>query len=134
MQKSLKEMQEKLSQQAEVMKEETQKSQRIKGKHKQMKELSKTILDLITEVETTKKSQKKTTLEIENLGKKSGAKDANINNKIQEIEERISDAEDTIESIDSTVKENAKCKKLVSQNIQEIQDTMKRPNVRITME
>ena len=30
-----------------------------------------------------------------------------------------------------TVKENAKCKKLVTQNIQEIQDTMRRPNLRI---
>ena len=47
------------------------------------------------------------------------------------MEERISDAEDTIQTIDSTVKDNAKCKKLVSQNIQEIQDTMRRPNLRI---
>jgi hypothetical protein len=30
---------------------------------------------------------------------------------------RISGAEDTIESIDGEVKENAKCKKLLSQNI-----------------
>ena len=37
--------------------------------------------------------------------------DASLNNKIQEIEERISDAEDTIESIDTTIKENANCKK-----------------------
>ena len=43
----------------------------------------------------------------------------------------MSDAEDTIETIDTTVKENAKCKKLVTQNIQEIQDTMRRPNLRI---
>ena len=33
--------------------------------------------------------------------------------------------------MDSTVKENAKCKKLVSENIPEIQDTMRRPNLRI---
>ena len=43
----------------------------------------------------------------------------------------MSDVEDSIETIDSTVKENAKCKKLVSQNIQEIQGTMRRPNLRI---
>jgi len=96
-----------------------------------VKELSKTIQDLKSEVETTKKTQRETTLEIENLGKKSGDRDANINNRIQEIEERISDAEDSIETMDSTVKENAKCKKLVTQNIQEIQDTMRRPNLRI---
>ena len=83
------------------------------------------------EVEKIKKSQKKTTLEIENLGKKSGAIDASITNRIQEIEERISGAEDTIENIDTTIKENAKCKKILTQNIQKIQDTMRRPNLRI---
>jgi hypothetical protein len=79
------------------------------------------------EVETIKKSQRETTLEIENPGKRSGV----ITNRIQEIEERISGAEDIIENIDTTVKENAKCKKLLTQNIQENQDTMKRPNLRI---
>ena len=76
-----------------------------------MKELSKTIQDLKSEVETSKKSQRETTLEIENLEKKSGAIEANINNRIQEMEERISDDEDTIETMDSTVKENAKKQK-----------------------
>jgi hypothetical protein len=41
------------------------------------------------------------------------------------------EAEDTIENIDTAVKESAKCKKLLTQNIQEIQDTMRRPNLRI---
>ena len=39
--------------------------------------------------------------------------------------------EDTIENINTTVKENAKSKKILTQNIQEIQDTMRRPNLRI---
>ena len=47
------------------------------------------------------------------------------------IEERISGTEDTIESIDSTVIQNAKCKKFITQNIQKIQDKMRRPNLRI---
>jgi predicted nucleic acid-binding Zn-ribbon protein len=85
-----------------------------------VKELNKTIQDLKMEVETIKKSQRETTLEIENLGKKSGAIDASITNKIQEIEKRISVAEDTIENIDTTIKENEKCKKILTQNIQEI--------------
>jgi hypothetical protein len=41
------------------------------------------------------------TLEIENLGKRSGVIDASITNRIQEIEERISAAEDTIENINT---------------------------------
>jgi uncharacterized coiled-coil protein SlyX len=93
--------------------------------------MNKTIQDLKMEIETIKKSQRDTTLELENLGKRSGVRDASITNRIQEIEERISGAEDTIENIDTTVKESAKCKKLLTQNIQEIQDIMRRPNLRI---
>jgi uncharacterized coiled-coil protein SlyX len=99
---------------------------------KQVKELNKIIQDQKMEIESIKMSQRETTLEIENLGKKSGVIDANITNRIQEIEERLSGTEGTIENIDTTVKENAKCKKLPTQNIQEIQDTMRRPKVRIT--
>jgi hypothetical protein len=40
------------------------------------------------------------------------------------MEERISGTEDIIENIYTTVKENAKDKKLLTKNIQEIQDTM----------
>jgi hypothetical protein len=47
------------------------------------------------------------------------------------MEERISSAEDSIENMDTTIKENAKYKKMLTQNIQEIQDTMKRPNLRL---
>jgi hypothetical protein len=36
------------------------------------------------------------------------------------MEERISEAQDFIENIDTTIKENAKCKNLLPQNIQEI--------------
>jgi hypothetical protein len=63
------------------------------------------------ELETIKKSQRETTLELENLRKRSGVIDASIINRIQEIEERISGAEDTLENIDTTVKENTKSKK-----------------------
>ena len=83
------------------------------------------------EVETIKKSQRETTLEIEILGKKSGMIDGRISKRIKEMEERISGAEDSIENMDTTIKENAKYKKTLTQNIQEIQDTTRRPNLRI---
>ena len=70
--------------------------------------MNKTVHNLKIELETIKKLQRETTLELENLGKRSGVMDANITNRIQEIEERISGAEVTIENIDTTVKENAK--------------------------
>ena len=93
-------------------------------------ELNKTIQDLKMEVETIKKTQWETTLKIETLGKKSGTIEVSINNKMQKMEERISGAEDSIETMDTTIKENAKCKNILTQNIEEIQDTMRRPNLR----
>jgi predicted nucleic acid-binding Zn-ribbon protein len=96
---------------------------------KQVMELNKTIQDLKREVETIKKTQSETTLEIKTLGKKSGTIDVSISNRIQEMEERISSAEDFIENTGTTIKENAKCKMILTQNIQEIQETMRRPNL-----
>jgi hypothetical protein len=93
--------------------------------------MNKTFQDLKMEIETIKKSQRELTLELENLGKRSGIIDASITNRIKEIEDRISGAEDTIENIGTTIKENGKCKKILTQNIQEIQDTIRRPNVRM---
>jgi prefoldin subunit 5 len=52
-----------------------------------VKELNKTIQNLKVEIETMKKSQRETTLEIENLGKKSGLINANITKRIQEIQQ-----------------------------------------------
>ena len=54
-------------------------------------------------------------LEIENLGKKSGTIDASISNRIKEMEGRISGAEDSIYNIGTTIKENTKCKKILTQ-------------------
>ena len=55
---------------------------------KQVMELNKTIQDLKMEVETIKKTQRETTLEIEILRKKSGTIEGSISNRIQEMEER----------------------------------------------
>jgi chromosome segregation ATPase len=91
--------------------------------------MNKTILDLKREVDTIKKTQSEATLEIETLEKTSWTIDASISNRIQEMEERISGAEDPIENIGTTIKENAKWKKILTQIIQEIQDKMRWPNL-----
>jgi uncharacterized coiled-coil protein SlyX len=83
------------------------------------------------EIETINKSQSETTQELEILGKRQGVINASITNRIQKIEERISDAEHTIENINRIVKENGKCKMLLNQNIQKFQEIMKRPKIRI---
>jgi chromosome segregation ATPase len=132
-QNSLKELQENTAKQTEVIEEETQKhlKELQENTNKQVMELNKTIQDLKREVETIKKTQRETTLEIETLGKKSGTVDESISNRIQEMKERMSGAEDSIENISTTIKGYAKCKKILTQNIQEIQDTMRRPNLHI---
>jgi hypothetical protein len=45
------------------------------------------------------------------------------------MEEKISGAEDSIENMGKTIKDNAKCKKILTQNNEKIQDTMRRPNL-----
>jgi uncharacterized coiled-coil protein SlyX len=60
-----------------------------------------------------------------------GVIDTSIAKRIQDIEERISGEEDSIENIDTKVKENKKCKKLLTQSIQGTKDSMRNPNLRI---
>jgi chromosome segregation ATPase len=122
---SSKEIQENTAKEVQVLKEKQDNTT------KQVMELNKTIQDLKREVDKINKTQSETTLEIEILGKKFGTIDGSISNRIQGIEERISGAEYSIQNMGTTIKENAKCKKILSQNIQEIQDTMRRPNLRI---
>jgi FtsZ-binding cell division protein ZapB len=89
-------------------------------------ELNKTIQDLKMEVEKIKKSQTQTTLEIENLGKRSGGIDASVTNtrdRRENLRYRRYHRKHRHNS-----QEHAKCKILLTQNIQEIQDTMRRPN------
>jgi hypothetical protein len=121
---SLKEIQENTAKKLQVL------TDKQENTSKQVMEMNKTTLDLKTEVDTIKKkTQSEATLEIETLGKKSGTIDVSIINRIQEIEERISGVEDSIENMTKTIKENGKCKKILTQNIQEIQDKMRRPNL-----
>jgi hypothetical protein len=126
-----KEIQENTDKKLEAFKEETQKSltDLQENTYKHVIELNKNIQDLKMEVKIIKKTQSETTLEIETLGKKSETIDASTSNRIQEMEERISDAKDSIENMDTKIKENAKCKKILTQNIQENQDTMRRTNL-----
>ena len=74
--------------------------------------------DLKLEIETIKKIYMEASLEMDNIGKRSEATDTSITNRIQEIEERISGLEDTIENVNTSIKENTKCKKVITQNIQ----------------
>ena len=85
-----------------------------------------TVQDLKTEMQAMKKTQTEGWLAMENLGKRTETSEVSITNRIQEIEERISDSEDTIEKLNALTKENSKSKKFSSQNIQELWDTIKK--------
>jgi hypothetical protein len=112
-QNSLKELQEKTAKQVENHRKVTQISLRELQENttKQVMELNKNIQDLKMEVETMKKTQMEKIVAIETLGKKSGTIDVSISNRIQEMEERISGAEDSIENMDTTVKKNKNAKR-----------------------
>ena len=107
-----KEIHENTGKQLEAFKKETQKclKELQENSIKQEIEVNKNMQDLKRKIEKIKKTQRQTTLEIETLGKKSGNIDANISNKIQEMEERISGAEDSIGNMGTTIKkmQNAK--------------------------
>jgi predicted nucleic acid-binding Zn-ribbon protein len=116
---SLKEIQENTAKELHVLKEKHKDTikqvevlkEKQENTSKQVMEMNKTILHLKREVDTIKKTQRETTLKIEILGKNSGTTNVSISNTIQEMEERISGAEDSIENISKSIKENAKCKK-----------------------
>jgi predicted RNase H-like nuclease (RuvC/YqgF family) len=94
---SVKEIQEKTPKELQVLKEKEENTP------KTVMEMNKTILDLKRELDTIKKTQSEAKLDVENLGKKSGTMDASISNRIQEMEERISGAEESIENIGTTI-------------------------------
>jgi hypothetical protein len=115
--KFLKVLQENTAKQIEVFKEKTTTTKKSlkelqENTTKQVMELNKTIQDLKIEVKTIKKTQRETTLEKVILGKKSGTIYVSISNRIQEMEERISRAEESIENMGRTIKGNAKCKEI----------------------
>jgi hypothetical protein len=86
------------------------------NKTKQVKEMNKITQDPKIETEAIKNMQMKTILEMENLDKRTENSEASIINRTQEMEERISDMEDTIEKIDTLVNENAISKSFLTQN------------------
>ena len=86
--------------------------------------MNKTVQDMKMEREATNKTQIEGILAVDNLGKRTKTTDAKFTNRIQEIEKRISGVENMIK-IDTSVKDIIKSKNLLTQNIQEIWDTMK---------
>ena len=96
------------------------------NEEKTIKQVVETVQELKAEMETMNKTQSEGQLDMDNRGKQTETSEASITNRIQEIEERISDYEDTIEKINALNKENSKSNKFSSQNIQEIWDIIKK--------
>lgn len=70
--------------------------------------MNKTVQDLKVEIETIEKAQMEPALEM-----KKGP-GSTIANRIQGMEEPISGTQATIERMDASLKENAKCKKFLT--------------------
>ena len=80
------------------------------NQEKMMKQVIETVPELKTEMEARKKTKTEDRLDMENLGQKGETTETSIIIRIQEIEERISDSEDSIEKINALIKENSKAK------------------------
>jgi uncharacterized protein YukE len=68
---------------------------------KQVKEINKTVQDVKMEIEAINKTQTEAILEMKNLEKRTATTDRGITNRVQEMKDRISGVEDTIEEIDT---------------------------------
>ena len=94
------------------MKEKTDKKLRDVNKalkenqEKAIKRVKETIHDLKPEIKVIKKTKAKGIIETEIMRKYLGTTNVSINSRIQEMEKRISNTEDTREEIDLSVKEN----------------------------
>ena len=144
MNNSLKEMDEKYSKKFEEMSKEMEENYNKKSEEmsksvndtlgnqeKTIKQVMETVHEMKTEMEAMKKTQTEGQLEMENQGKWTETTESSIINRIEEIEERISDSEETIEKINALIKKkNSKSNKFSSQNIQDIREIIKRPNLR----
>ena len=139
MNNSLKEIEEKYNKKMEEMSKEMEDKYNKKfeeiskfvndtlgNQEKTIKQVMESVQGLKTEMEAVKKTQTEGRLDMENLGKQTETSGTSKANRIQEIEERISDYEDTIEKINALTKENSKSNKFSSQNIQEMWDTIKK--------
>ncbi|KAK7798399.1 hypothetical protein U0070_012428 [Myodes glareolus] len=124
MNNTLKEMDEKYNKKFEEMSKSM--NDTLGKQEKTIKQVKETVQELKTEMEAMKKTQTENRLDMENLGKRTETTESSITNRIQEIEERISDSEDTIEKINALIKENSKSNKFSSQNIQELWNTIKK--------
>ena len=82
-------------------------------------------------MEAIKKNISKAILRREYLGKWTGTTEINITNRTQEMEDRIPGIKDRTKENDSSVKENNKSKKFMTENLQGIMDTIKWPNLRM---
>ena len=65
-------------------------------------------------METIKKTEMEATLEMENLGNRTGTIDTNITNRIQEMEKKISGIKDMMGEINISSDENTKSKKFMT--------------------
>jgi uncharacterized phage infection (PIP) family protein YhgE len=115
----LNEVKENIGKQVETLKVETNKSLKEIQENtiKHVKELKKAVQDIKVEVETIKKTQRKVIMKMENLGNRSEITGVHITNRIQEIQERISGIEYTLEEL---TQQSSKIQNIKIQNIQEI--------------
>ena len=87
---------------------------KLQKTQKKMEEIDRIVQDMKMEI---KRTQTEGILGVKILRIQTGTTEASFTKRIQEMEERSSSVEDRIEEMDTSVKENAKSRKILTQNI-----------------
>jgi uncharacterized protein YoxC len=115
------------------LKEETQKLvfDLKENTNKQMDEIKKTIKDMKEEINKDMETLKYNQSEINNLISQINIAIERLANRVEQVENSVSGMEDKVEELDQTVKDHESMLRKYKWNMQEIWDTMKRPNLGI---
>jgi chromosome segregation ATPase len=96
-----------------------------------MNEIKKTIQDMKEEISTDMETLKNNQSEINNSISEIKISIESLVNRVQQVENRVSGMEDKAEKLDQTVKDHKSMLRKYNWNMQDIWDTMKRPNLQI---
>jgi predicted nucleic acid-binding Zn-ribbon protein len=96
-----------------------------------MNEIKKTIQDMKEEINIHMETLKNNQSKINNSISQINITIESLVNRVEQIENRVSGMEDKVEELDQTVKDHERMLRKYKWNMQDIWDTMKRPNLGI---
>jgi prophage DNA circulation protein len=97
--------------------------------NKQMNEIEKTIQDMKEEINKDMETLKNNQSKINNSISQINITIKSLVNRVEQVKSRVSGMENKVEELDQTVKDHERMLRIYEWNVQDIWDTMKRPNL-----